>query len=388
MHLVIFISREARNSVPREAGRLVFDSSFAYARSRKTAWQTEIEDDPIHYRNNHPPPDATMKILVTGSSGHLGEALVRSLRDLNHEVVGLDITDSAFTTHIGSITDRSIVRQCMSGVQAVLHSATLHKPHVATHSRQEFVDTNVTGTLNLLEEAVASGVEAFVYTSTTSVFGDALVPPPDAPAAWVTEEVTPVPKNIYGVTKAAAEDVCQIFHRNQGLACIVLRTSRFFPEEDDDKAMREAFSDENLKTNEYLHRRVDIEDVVSAHLLSLERAPALGFRKYIISATTPFQPEDLWRLRVDAPGVVQQRVPGYQAEYTRRGWKMLPSIGRVYVNERARNELGWSPRYDFHSIIGTLKADGDLRSPLAQLVGSKGYHATQFSEGPYPVTPD
>lgn len=159
-----------------------------------------------------------MKFLVTGSAGHLGEALVRTLRDLGHEVFGLDIVESPFTTHIGSITDRSTARRCLSGVQAVFHAATLHKPHVGTHTRQEFVDTNISGMLNLLEEAVSSGVKSFVYTSTTSVFGDALVPPPGAPAAWITEDVTPLPKNIYGVTKAAAEDLCHLFHRNQGLA--------------------------------------------------------------------------------------------------------------------------------------------------------------------------
>ena len=76
----------------------------------------------------------------------------------------------------------------MKACDVVYHAATLHKPHVATHSRQDFVDTNITGTLNLLEEAVSAGVEAFVFTSTTSVFGDALTPPPGAPAAWVTEE--------------------------------------------------------------------------------------------------------------------------------------------------------------------------------------------------------
>ena len=119
-----------------------------------------------------------MKFLVTGSSGHLGEALVRTLHSLDHEVVGLDILESPFTTHIGSISERSVVAHCMSGVQTVFHAATLHKPHVATHSRQDFVDTNITATLNLLEEAVRSGVESFVFTSTTSVFGDALVPPP------------------------------------------------------------------------------------------------------------------------------------------------------------------------------------------------------------------
>ena len=162
---------------------------------------------------------------------------------------------------------------------------------------------------------MTAGVESFVFTSTTSVFGDALVPPAGAPAAWVTEEVTPVPKNIYGVTKAAAEDLCQLFHRNQRLACIVLRTSRFFPEEDDNRGVREAYSDDNVKLNEYLNRRVDIEDVVSAHLLAAKHAPAIGFRKYIISATTPFLPDDLAALRTDAPRVVRQRVPDYEAEY-------------------------------------------------------------------------
>src|SRR5213083_2556731 len=216
-----------------------------------------------------------MKVLVTGSSGHLGEALVRSMTDLGHEVLGLDIIACPFTTCVGSITDRSCVRRCMIGVQAVFHAATLHKPHVATHSRQDFVDTNITGTLNLLEEAATTGVESFVFTSTTSVFGDALVPPAGTPAEWVTEEVTPIPKNIYGVTKAAAEDLCQLFHRKQGLACIVLRTSRFFPEEDDSQAVREAYADDNIKLNEYLHRRVDLEDVVGAHLLAAKLAPSV-----------------------------------------------------------------------------------------------------------------
>jgi nucleoside-diphosphate-sugar epimerase len=211
------------------------------------------------------------------------------------------------------------------------------------------------------------------------------VPPPGAPAAWITEDVTPVPKNIYGATKTAAEDLCQLFHRNQGLACIVLRTSRFFPEEDDNNEVRETFSDENLKANEYLYRRVDIEDVVSAHLLAAERAPDLGFRKYIVSATTPFHQSDLERLRVDAPAVVRERVPDYEDVYRRLHWKMFPGIGRVYVNERARKELGWLPRYDFSFVIRCLKAGVDFRSPLAQSVGSKGYHDEVFSQGPYPV---
>ena len=326
-----------------------------------------------------------MRILVTGSAGHLGEALVRALRDAGHDAIGMDILESAFTTHVGSIVERGCVRRCMAGVEAVLHTATLHKPHVGTHRRRDFIDTNITGTLNLLEEAVRARVESFVFTSTTSVFGDALTPAAGAPAAWVTEDVTPIPRNIYGATKAAAEDLCQLFHRNQKLPCIVLRTSRFFPEEDDNREVREAWPDGNVKANEYLYRRVDIGDAVNAHLLALRHARTSGFRKYIISATTPFLPEDLPRLRIDAASVVRLRVPEYEGEYARRGWKMFPEIGRVYVNDRARRELGWQPRYDFRTIVGMLREDGDIRSPLARLIGSKGYHSQAFADGPYPV---
>ncbi len=326
-----------------------------------------------------------MRILVTGSAGHLGEALMRTLPAAGHEPVGLDILASPFSAEVGSIADRSTVKRCMAGVEAVLHTATLHEPHVETHSRQDFVDTNISGTLNLMEEAVAAGVRAFIFTSTTSAFGGALTPPLGAPAAWVTEEVAPVPRNIYGVSKAAAESLVELFQRNQGLPSLILRTSRFFPEADDHEATREAYDDANAKANEFLYRRADIEDVVSAHLVALERAAAIGFGRYIISATTPFTPHDLAELRSDAAAVVKRRVPAYAAEYQRRGWKMFPSIDRVYVNERARVELGWSPRHDFATVIDRLSRGEDLRSPLARAIGSKGYHQESFEQGPYPA---
>jgi UDP-glucose 4-epimerase len=267
----------------------------------------------------------------------------------------------------------------------VLHTATLHKPHVATHTRQDFIDTNITGTLNLLEEAAAAGVGAFVFTSTTSVFGRASTPALPAPAAWITEDVVPVPKNIYGVTKVAAENLCELFHSIRGLPCLILRTSRFFPEPDDRKETRQFYDDANVKVNEFLYRRVEIEDAVSAHLRALEKVQAIGFGRYIISATTPFTRDDLQDLRTNAAAVVKLREPRYEDVYARRGWSMFPGIERVYVNERARNELGWRPRYDFARIIDLIHAGEDPRSPLARVVGSKGYHAHAFAEGPYPV---
>jgi UDP-glucose 4-epimerase len=316
-----------------------------------------------------------MMVLVTGSSGHLGEALVRALGADGHEVVGLDLTPSATTSIVGSIADADCVRRNMAGVNAVLHTATLHKPHVGSHSRQAFVNTNVSATLNLLEAAAGAGADRFVFTSTTSAFGRALVPPAGAPAAWITEDVPAVPKNIYGTTKTAAEDLCELAARDLGLACVVLRTSRFFPEPDDSDDARTGYADLNLKVNELLYRRVDLEDVVSAHLLALERAPAIGFGRYVISATTPFTEAHLEALRQDVRGVMAALLPDYQAVYERLGWAMVPSIDRVYVNARARQDLGWSPRYDFRYALDRLAAGEDPRSSLALSIGAKGYHS-------------
>ncbi len=245
------------------------------------------------------------------------------------------------------------------------------------------MDTNITGTLTLLEEAAAAGVGSFVFTSTTSAFGRALTPAPGAPAAWITEEVTPVPRNIYGVTKTAAEDLCALIHADHGLPVVILRTSRFFPEPDDVAAVRSAYPDANIKANEFLYRRADIQDVVDAHLLAMDRAPAIGFGRYIVSATTPFSPADLPALRADAPAVVRRLFPDQEAEYARRGWRMFGHIDRVYVNERARADLGWAPGYDFRHVLDLLKAGEDPRSPLARAVGAKGYHPV--STGPYTV---
>jgi nucleoside-diphosphate-sugar epimerase len=326
-----------------------------------------------------------MKILVTGSSGHLGEAMVRTLRDEGHEVLGLDIKQSAFTDVLGSVDDRDAVSRCMKGVEVVYHTATLHKPHVATHSMQDFIDTNVSGTLTLLQAAEANGVKAFIFTSTTSVFGDALRPPAGTPAAWITEDVKPIPKNIYGVTKMAAEELCLLFHRKHNLNCIILRTSRFFPEEDDDKLKREKYAGDNAKANEFLFRRVELEDVVSAHIAAAERASVLGFGRYIISATTPFLAEDLQQLNSNAPAVVRERAAAYIEIYNRLGWEMFKTIDRVYVNGAARKDLLWQPKYDFAHILDHLETGAIPRSRVAEQVGSKGYHDRVFEDGPYPV---
>lgn len=326
-----------------------------------------------------------MTILVTGSAGHLGEALVRQLRAVGREVRGIDIKPSAFTDHVGSIADESFVRDAMAGATGVIHSATLHKPHVATHSKRQFVDTNVAGTVALLEAAVAHGVKAFVFTSTTSAFGAALSPAPGEPAAWIDETVVPIPKNIYGATKIAAEGMCELVARKDRLPVLVLRTSRFFPEDDDNAGVRAEYGTANMQANELLYRRADIEDIVQAHLLALGQAPRLGFGRYIVSAPPPFTRDDRAALRADAPSVVRRLFPDVDALYAREGWKLLPSFDRVYDSGNAVRELGWQPRRDFAFVLECLRNGEEFRSPMALAIGAKGYHDEVFEHGPYPV---
>ncbi|OAF02334.1 NAD-dependent epimerase [Bradyrhizobium centrolobii] len=326
-----------------------------------------------------------MKFLVTGSAGHLGEAILRTLRSRGSTVHGVDLKESAYTDAVGSIVDPDFVRAQMDGVSAVIHTATLHKPHVATHAKQDFVDTNVTGTLNLLEAAVAAGVRSFVFTSTTSAFGSQLRPEAGQAAVWVTEDLPSVPKNIYGTTKLMAESLCELFFREHRLPIIILRTSRFFPEDDDDPAMRTAYALENAQANELLYRRLDIADAVSAHLLASEKAGRIGFARYIVSATSPFEPHHLAALARDAAGVVRALYADCERLYAARGWRLFPAIDRVYVNDRARRELGWRPEFDFAHVLNSLRESMDFRSALAREVGSKGYHDAVFEDGPYPV---
>lgn len=326
-----------------------------------------------------------MKILITGTSGHLGEALVRTLRKSKHEIVGIDILPSEFTNCVGSIAKRDFVFENMKDVNVVFHAATLHKPHVVTHTKQNFVDANITGTLNLLEAAIANNVQSFIFTSTTSTFGDAMRPSESDPAVWVTEKLMPRPKNIYGVTKTAAEDLCQIFARNYELPCLILKTSRFFLELDDDPTKRGLYQDENIKANEYTHRRADIQDIVDAHLLAMEKASAIGFGKYIISSMSPFTKDHLPTLNQNAPEILKELYPDFEEIYAARKWKMFPRIPRVYVNHKARTELGWEPKYNFKYVLDCVKEGKDFKSELAKSIGIKRYHQEEFEDGPYPV---
>lgn len=302
-----------------------------------------------------------MRVLLTGSSGWLGRHLAPRLRAAGHVVTGLDVAPGACTDVTGTVADRALVDRVFAerGIEAVIHSGALHKPDIVRYPTQAFVDVNVTGTLNLLEAAARAGHDRFVFTSTTSLMiSDAIRRAEGDRAVWIDETLAPLePRNIYGVTKLAAEHLCRLFHQERGLACLVLRTGRFFPEDDDTHAEP---SGDNLKANELLNRRLTVEDAADAHVIALERAPAIGFDTLILSAPTPFTRDDLALLKADAPAAIAARYPDAAALYAGRGWTLPASIDRIYDASRAEHVLGFRCCTDFAAMLDSLRRGAAL----------------------------
>lgn len=301
-----------------------------------------------------------MHVLLTGSSGWLGRYLAPRLRARGHGVTGLDVVPGADTDLVGSVADRAVVGSAFArGIEAVIHAGALHKPDIARYPAQAFVDVNVTGTLNLLEAAVAAGHDRFVLTSTTSLMiSREIRDEAGAAAVWLDERSGPLaPRNIYGVTKLAAEGLCRLYAAEHALAAIVLRTARFFPEDDD---THRTPSGDNLKANEFLNRRLTVEDAADVHVAALERAPAIGPDTFICSAPTPFTRADAAELKRDAPAVIARCFPDAAALYAQRGWTLPASIGRVYDATHAERRLGFRCGTGFAEVLAALRGGGDL----------------------------
>jgi len=301
-----------------------------------------------------------MHVLLTGSSGWLGRFLAPRLRAAGHRVTGLDVAPGRDTDIVGSVADRATVdRAFTEGVEAVIHGGALHKPDIVRYPAQAFVDVNVTGTLNLLEAAKAAGHDRFVFTSTTSLMISQQIRDEAGDAAiWLDENTGPLaPRNIYGVTKLAAEGLCRLYAREHGLASVVLRTARFFPEDDD---THQSPSGENLKAIEFLHRRLTAEDAAEAHLAALDRAPELGFDTFIVSAPTPFDRSEAAELKRDAAAVIARHFPEAPTLFAARGWTLPASLGRVYDAGHAERRLGFRCRTGFAQVLEVLRDGGEL----------------------------
>ncbi|KAI8818516.1 NAD-dependent epimerase/dehydratase [Fimicolochytrium jonesii] len=319
----------------------------------------------------------TDRILVTGSAGDLGKVLYTTLKTKypTTEIIGLDVRPSPTTTLLASITDKVAVAEAMEGVTIVFNAAALHRPHMETHTDSDFVDTNVTGTLNLLEAATADGsmVRRFVHTSTTSVMvpaafyaktGGGSLPMngsnTEVPPLPVLDETSPtLPRNIYGVTKLTAEHLCRIYATKHSLPITVLRTSRFFPEEHDLNVKASDYGPREKAIEILSGRRGAVADMVDAHIaMAFGASPTPSaplFRTFVVSARSPLtnRPELRERVKADPHAVVLELFPEYPEAFVSRGWEPVRpgEIDRVYSVEKIVQEGGWAPSVGFREIL-------------------------------------
>ena len=278
-----------------------------------------------------------MRILVTGAAGLIGSGVASRLAT-EHDVVGLDLRPGAQVQVIADCSQAAEWRHRLGDVDAVVHTAALHAPHVGRRTDDEFRRANVEATSRLIDFALDAGASRFVLTSTTSLYGHALKGADRA--VWVDELLEPQPRDIYDETKLAAERL--VSQAGGSMTVTSLRMSRCFPEP------------AGLMAWYRLHRGIDRRDVAKAHALALGRTGRPG--TYVISSATPFEREDNIDLFVNAPTSIERRAPGLIAAMARRGWHSPRSIDRVYDCSLASAELGFSPE---HGVESCLAGDWD-----------------------------
>ena len=283
---------------------------------------------------------ATVRVLVTGSSGRIGSAICARLGH-DHDVIGLDRAPSSTTGLVGDVADISLLRRALREVDAIVHVAALHAPHVGLVPDDEFERVNVQATRALVELAAEARISRFIFTSTTALYGSASMS--RSAAIWVDEGLEPRPLTIYHRTKLAAEKLLEEVSIKARMAATVMRMSRCFPEP------------APLMAAYRLHRGIDARDVADAHALALESSTP-GLRRFVISGATPFRPEDMDALMRDAPAVLTRRAPDLVEAFADRGWSLPGSIDRVYSPALAMQRLGWTPRFGFEEVLNMLDA--------------------------------
>lgn len=277
------------------------------------------------------------RILVTGSSGQLGKELVSQLISKKYDVIGMDIVPSSTTHQIGDIRNIEHIKTITSGVDAIIHTAAIHGKHYElNYPREEFIRTNIDGSLNLLNACVLNGVRKFLYTSTTSIYGNALVNA--SQAVWVDESLIPDPRDIYDITKLTAELLCRDFFEKNHIEATVLRVSRFLPES------------ENTKAIHRLYRGLDEKDGAMGIILALEKTFDT-FETYNISNESPFRQNDLAELIKNPKEVIKKYFPNVEKVFADKNWTFPDKIDRVYAIEKAKKELNYRPINNFDIFI-------------------------------------
>ena len=310
-------------------------------------------------------------VLVIGGAGYIGSHAVKALRGRGTDVVVYDNLSAGhraaarFATALveGEIQDTQRLRETIRrfDVEAVMHFAALTSVGVSVTDPLGYYANNVGGTLSVLSAMAAERVNKFVFSSTAAVFGNPVTTP-------MSEEHPTVPINPYGETKLAVERALPYFERAYDIRSVALRyfnaagadpdgelgedhdpELHLIPRALDAAAGRGTFQifgeDYDTPDGTCLRDYIHVMDLADAHIRALEAleqgAPSDAFN---VGTGTPHSVKTV----IDAVSRVVGRPVAWQPAPRRPG---DPAV--LYAAaDRARNELGWQPKYrDLEDII-------------------------------------
>jgi nucleoside-diphosphate-sugar epimerase len=267
-----------------------------------------------------------MRILVTGSGGLIGGAVVQRLEAEGDEVVGYDIADGK------DVLDAAGLADAAQNCHAIVHAAGGHRPGV--EPGQSFITHNVTGNWNMLSAAEKAGIRRVVTFSSVNVLG--VFRGEAKPDYLPIDDDHPIrPPTAYGMAKRLVEELCRCFTVTTGIATVCFRPPAVLGPARHAlfAAARAASPDAEWTPFWEYGAYIDTRDVAFAVLAALRR-PDLGHLTALICAedsSSPVPPRDLARrLLPDVPW---------------RGPEPTDPMQALVRCDRARTALGWTPRY-------------------------------------------
>ena len=292
-------------------------------------------------------------VLVTGGAGTLGRAVAQPLLERGFRVRSVDVrpiggVSADVETSLVDLRDSAAVEAVMAGVTTVIHAAAWHGVHLRDHPARDFWELNVDATFNVYEAALAAGVRAVVLCSTMGVYGESRRPGPDGPAVRVHEDLPLQPGDVYGASKVVAEELSRYYAR-RGIAGACLRFGMFVPE---------PFLHAGIR---FLYGGVDERDVAEAVMraveLTIDGGQHLG--AFNVESPLPFDAGDGVGLRADPLAVISRHWPDAPGLLAGAGIEPWGAINEVYEIDKARDELGWHPRYGFDAFLDALRSGRD-----------------------------
>jgi UDP-glucose 4-epimerase len=308
------------------------------------------------------------KVLVIGGAGFIGSHLVKQLlkRPVKEVIIYDNFTRGKIENIKDSLEDKrcyiypyggdirevDILNRAMENVDYVFHLAAMWLLHCKDFPRTAF-DVNIAGTFNVLEACVNNGIKKLIFSSSASVYGDAVEVP-------MTEEHPFNNKNFYGATKISGEAMCTAFNDRYGLNIIGLRYANVYGPNQDQKAVYTGVIPimlNKIETGEPITINGDgsqaydfiyVEDVAEANIKALEADVDFGF--YNVGTGVQTSIKELVNLILKLTGAKNEIIyKPYPPDDARQFVK-----NRILSPEKAERELGFKYRYSLEEGLKKL----------------------------------